>query len=82
MNTKKAIILDALRASYEAHGRGFYLGDKEGFRQCADLDGTHAREYLEGLGFEVVASGDKGNRGFAHTSCGLDLSTNGHISRI
>lgn len=63
-------------------GYGLHLNNKHGYQQCADLDGKHARQYLEAMGFEVVDSGDKGNRGFALTACGIDLSTNGYIHRV
>ncbi len=50
--------------------------------QCfADLNGDHAKAYLEALGFEVVKSGDTGRCGFAQTACGVWLSTNGYCHR-
>lgn len=48
----------------------------------ADLDGTHAAQFLRNAGFEVVANGDNGRFGFARTACGIMLSTNGHIWRV
>ena len=48
----------------------------------ADLDATHARQFLESKGFEVIKNYDTGYNGWAITSCGIKLSTNGYISRI
>jgi len=78
----KQQLLDLIEQSYRINGRGFYLGERDGFRAYADLDGKHAREFLEALGFEVVSNVDTGTRGRVQTACGLDLSTNGHISRV
>ena len=78
MITKQTLI-NMIEASYAKDGRGFSIGHVEGFQQCADLDGKFARQYLESLGFEVVENGDNGRNGFAITSCGLYLSTNGYI---
>jgi len=77
----KQELLNRVEESYATKGYGPSVGWKDGYEQCKDLDGKHARQFLEVLGFEVVANGDKGNRGFALTACGLDLSTNGVITR-
>ncbi len=63
------------------NGQGFHIGWKHSdtFQQCADLDGTHARQWLESLGFTVVENGDNGRNGFAITSTGIYLSTNGFV---
>lgn len=81
MTTKQSLI-EELEASYAKDGRGFSLNHKHDFQQCADLNGTYARAYLTDLGFEVVENGDNGRNGYAITSCGLYLSTNGYIHRI
>jgi hypothetical protein len=77
--TTKIELLARIEASYKATGRGLSLTHKDNFQQCSDLDGAYARKYLEDLGFVVITNGDNGRRGFVHTECGLDLSTNGHI---
>lgn len=81
MITKQNLI-DMIEASYAKDGRGCSIGHSEGYRQCADLDGTFARQYLESLGFEVVDNGDNGRNGYAITACGLYLSTNGYIHKV
>ena len=48
----------------------------------ADLDAAHARAFLEAKGFEVIKNYDTGFNGWAITSCGIKLSTNGFLSRI
>lgn len=75
-------LLALIDESYAKNGYGFHLGNGEAFRQCADLDGTFARQYLESLGFTVVSNGDNGRNGYAITSCGLYLSTNGYIHKV
>lgn len=60
---------------------GTFLVDTTGYRTFADLDGQHARQFLTGLGFEVISRGDNGRNGFAETACGIILSTNGYIHR-
>lgn len=52
------------------------------YTRHADLDGTHAAQFLRSAGFEVIDSGDNGRFGFARTACGIMLSTNGHIWRV
>lgn len=79
--TTKQELLARIAANYEAFGRGLSIGHEEGYRQCADLDGKHAKQFLESLGFKVIANGDTGNYGYAQTECGLMLSTNGYICR-
>lgn len=58
---------------------GFWLDklDKE-YKLFHDLDGKHAREYLESKGFTVVRNGDADTHGYALTSEGVYLSTNGY----
>lgn len=56
-----------------------FLRDRE-FAPCCDLDGTFAKKYLESKGFTVIENGDKGTHGYALTSEGIYLSTNGFIS--
>lgn len=58
---------------------GFFLDKKDkNYKPFADLDGKHAKEYLESKGFKVIAAGDTGNNGYALTSEGVYLSTNGY----
>jgi len=51
------------------------------YKCFADLDGTHARQFLESKGFNVIENKDTGYNGLAITDCGVYLSTNGHISQ-
>jgi hypothetical protein len=51
------------------------------FTSHADLDATHARQFLESKGFEVVENFDTGYNGWAITKCGIWLSTNGYICK-
>lgn len=81
MTTKESLITE-LNTSYEKTGRGFSLNHKQNFQQCADLNGVYARAYLTDLGFEVVENGDNGRNGYAITSCGLYLSTNGYLYKV
>lgn len=78
----KQTLLDMIEASYAKDARGFSLGNKEGYEQCADLNGKFARQYLESLGFDVIENGDNGRNGYAITKCGLYLSTNGYIHKV
>lgn len=58
---------------------GFFLKDDE-YKPFADLNGKEARRYLTSKGFKVIKSGDVNTHGFALTSEGVYLSTNGYIS--
>lgn len=60
---------------------GGFLPNRCDYKAFADLDGTHAREYLESKGFKVVENKDVGTNGIAITSCGIYLSTNGFICK-
>jgi len=59
---------------------GHFIYDPD-YPTCSDLDGANARRYLESRGFEVVRNYDCGNNGWALTSCGIVLSTNGFIHK-
>lgn len=71
--TKEQIIKEVNR------GIGFFIKDND-FKPFADLDGTEAKRYLESLGFKVIDNGDVMTHGYALTSEGVYLSTNGYIS--
>lgn len=58
--------------------KGGYLPASLGFRECADLNGTAARHFLEEAGFNVISSRDCGGYGEAVTAEGITLSTNGY----
>jgi len=60
---------------------GDFIYDPE-YREFADLNGAEAARYLTSKGFEVVKHFDAGTNGWAITSCGMKLSTNGFLSRI
>jgi len=53
-----------------------------GFRACIDMDGTHARQFLEALGFNVIENKDAGRYGYALTDDGIMLHTNGYCQRV
>ena len=61
--------------------RGHFLDIAYGYRCFADLDGAYAAMYLRNSGFDVVEHGDNGNNGYALTSCGVLLSTNGWVTK-
>jgi len=66
-------------AEVQYHGmNGDFIYDPD-YQQCADLDGSEARRYLESRGFQVVTNCDTGRNGIAITECGVRLSTNGFI---
>ena len=75
----KAQLIEKVTMSQASKGVGIFVGEAQGYSHCADLDGEHAKKWLEGLGFEVVKNGDNGSYGYAVTACGLCLSTNGYI---
>lgn len=60
---------------------GQFLPARLGFRECADLDGSEARRFLESHGFTVALNYDAGTKGVAITTCGIALSTNGYCYR-
>lgn len=70
--TKEQIIKEVNR------GIGFFIKDND-YKPFADLDGTEAKRYLESLGFKVIDHGDVMTHGYALTSEGVYLSTNGYI---
>lgn len=57
---------------------GGFLPSSLGYRECADLDGSEARRFLEAAGFTVVKNYDTGRNGIAITEEGIHLSTNGY----
>jgi hypothetical protein len=58
--------------------KGGWVTSKE-YECFADLDGTHAKEFLENKGFTVAFNKDTGYNGIAVTTCGIHLSTNGYM---
>ena len=63
---------------------GFFIRDKE-FKPFYDLDGTHAREYLEAKGFKVIDNREYGICGLVKVKYGneiIELSTNGYIYKV
>lgn len=60
---------------------GAFICDPD-YKMFADLDGKEARRYLESRGFTVTENKDTGHNGYALTSCGLKLSTNGYLHRV
>lgn len=60
---------------------GQFLPSSLGYRECADLNGTEARRFLESAGFHVVSNRDTGRNGEAVTDCGIVLSSNGYCHR-
>lgn len=75
--TTKQQVVNAIRKTN--NGQGFHLSRDEVYQPYADLDGSHARQWLESLGFEVVSNVDTGRCGLAVTAEGVHLSTNGFI---
>lgn len=73
MDTKEQLTQIADRGGFVPRGLGYV--------DCADLDGTAARRFLEAAGFEVIENGDTGHNGYALTKDGILLSTNGYIYR-
>jgi hypothetical protein len=65
-----------------AADRGAFLPSSIGYRECADINGTEARRFLESAGFVVVSNRDTGRNGEAVTACGIALSTNGYCHRL
>lgn len=57
----------------------FFLKDND-YKPFADLDGKEAKRYLKSKGFKVIKNGDVLTHGYALTSDGVYLSTNGYIS--
>ena len=71
------------KAELIANHSGQFLSAKiNGYKSYADLDGTHAAEYLAAAGFDVIHHYDTGNNGLAITSEGYALSTNGYFYQI
>lgn len=71
MNDNRKIILDTAKV-------GGFLPRAIGYQECCDLDGSHARAFLEAAGFKVVSNRDTGRNGIAITEEGIHLSTNGY----
>lgn len=61
---------------------GNFVPTGMGYKALADLNGAHARQFLENNGFVVTENGDNGRCGYALTECGIFLSTNGYICRL
>lgn len=60
----------------KATGVGQYLPDI-----FSTLDGSDVKTWLESQGYVVVSNRDTGRNGIAVTACGIEVSTNGFVSR-
>ncbi|MDB5054016.1 MAG: hypothetical protein JWM44_2066 [Bacilli bacterium] len=67
-----------IEVAESANGNFIYDPD---YKEFADLDGKEAKRYLESKGFTVANHYDTGRNGLALTTCGVRLSTNGHLSK-
>ena len=45
------------------------------------LDGSDIKAWLEAQGYKVAENRDAGRNGIAITECGMQVSTNGYISK-
>ena len=77
MNKQELIDTYTKPQEYDSSVLGSFLPHDIGYQTFADLDGTHARAFLESMGFDVVKNVDTGYNGWAITADGYRLSTNG-----
>lgn len=52
----------------------------DGATYFRSLDGSDVKDWLKSQGYNVLLHYDTGRNGLAMTTCGLVVSTNGHVS--